>query len=135
MPISLRAIGSLVMKENQPSTWPWAIGVGSNPAATLVTFDASMLLALRNAAHTASLTLCTPTFLPIMSCGVLIGLLASDMMQNGFFWYSAPMQTRLKPFWIAAAAASVAETAIRPWPVLTTVSCGVAFGPEAIRLT
>ena len=33
-----------------------------------------MLFAFKNAFHTASLVACTPIFLPIMSCGVLIGL-------------------------------------------------------------
>ncbi len=60
-------MGSLVMNENQPSTDPWDSGVGSKPTTTLLTWDAWMLLAFRKAAQTASLTDCTPIFLPIMS--------------------------------------------------------------------
>src|SRR5579862_9018431 len=112
-------MGSLVMNENHPSTVPWVSGVGSNPTVTLSTFDASMLLALRNAAHTASLGDCTPIFLPIMSCGVLMGLLAGDMMQNGFFWYWTPITTIPKPFWMAAAVESSDVMATSPLPVCT----------------
>ena len=50
-----------------------------------------MLLALRKAAHTASLSDWTPIFLPIMSWGVCSGLVAGDMMAKGFFWYWAPI--------------------------------------------
>ena len=45
-----------------------------------------MLLAARNACHTGVLVSETPIFLPIMSCGVLIGFSAVDTTQNGFFW-------------------------------------------------
>src|SRR5580765_5901866 len=96
-------MGSLVMNENHPSTWPCVRGVGSKPTLTFVIDAGSRLLALRNAAHTASLTDCTPIDLPTMSWGVSIGALAADMMQNGFVWYCVPMTIRLKPFWIAAA--------------------------------
>ena len=44
---------------------------GSNCTGTLLIFDGSMSLALRNAFHTGSLVACTPIFLPIMSCGRL----------------------------------------------------------------
>src|SRR5260370_27519921 len=111
------------------------MGVGSNPTETLLILVASMLLAFRKAAQTASLTVWTPIFLPIMSWGVVSGLLAADMMQKGFFWYWVPMTTRLKPFWIAAAHESSDVTAMSAWPVFASVSCGVAFGPAAIRLT
>src|SRR5260370_1246987 len=39
-----------------------------------------------------------------MSCGEFTGFDASDMMQNGFFWYSVPMTLSEKPFWTAAPA-------------------------------
>ena len=90
-PLSFSSIGSLVMNENQPSTVPWVSGVGSKLTGTLSILLAAMLLALRNAAHTASLSDWTPIFLPIMSWGVCSGLVAGDMMANGFFWYWAPM--------------------------------------------
>ena len=57
------------------------------------------------------------------------------MMQNGFFWYWAPMTIRAEPFWMAAAVESSEVTPTRALPVSTTVSCGVAVGPAGIRLT
>jgi len=43
------------------------------------------LLALRKVLHADSLVDCTPIFLPIISWGLWIGFVASDMMQKGFF--------------------------------------------------
>src|SRR5579862_4634316 len=128
-------MGSLVMNENHPSTCPWVSGVGSNCTTTLSTLDASMLLALRKAAHTASLGDWTPIFLPIMSWGVLSGLLAADMMQKGFFWYWVPMTTIGRPFSMAAAVESSDVTATRPLPVAMTCSWAGALGPEGMMLT
>src|SRR5690242_13728933 len=105
-PLVLSRFGSLVKNENQPSTSLDTSGEGSNWAGTLVTLAGSMPLALRNAFHTGSLVACTPIFLPIMSCGVLIGAAARLMIANGFFWYCAPT----KASWLT-------------------------FGPPAIRLT
>src|SRR5664279_110216 len=106
MPCTFSRLGSLVMNENQPSTSPVVSGVGSNCTVTLVTLDSSMLLTFRNAVHTASLVAWMPIFLPIMSWGVLIGLLASDITQNGFFWYCAATITRSAPLLTADAVMS-----------------------------
>src|SRR6201999_2385275 len=97
MPWTFNRFGSLVMNENQPSTSPVVRGVGSNCTVTLVILDGSRLLACRKAVHTASLVDWTPIFLPIMSWGVLIGDLARDITQKGFFWYWAATITRSAP--------------------------------------
>ena len=117
-PLSASSMGSLSMKENQASTVPWVSGVGSKPTGTVSSWLIEMLLAFRKAPHTASLSDWIPIFLPIMSWGVVIGLLAGDMMAKGFFWYWAPMTTRPKPFSMAAAVESNDETAIRALPRL-----------------
>src|SRR5258706_11903662 len=134
-PLLRRSLGSLVTNENQPSTVPWVSGSGSNCTGTLVIFEASSPAALTKAAHTDSLVAWTPIFLPYMSCGVLIALPLMDMMQNGFFWYCAPMIFRGAPLTMAAPVMSGALIPTRAFLVTTSVSCGVAEGPPAMRVT
>src|ERR1700730_3819967 len=94
-----------------------------------------MLLAFRKAAHTAALSDWTPIFLPIMSWAVWSGLVAGDMTQNGFFWYSIPMVMMAKPFWMAAAVASSDVMAMSPLPVWIICSWAGALGPDGMTVT
>ena len=55
-------------------------------------------------------------------------------MQNGFFWYWAPMMTSGAPFRIAALVMSGEEMPTSALPAATTESW-LTFGPPAIRLT
>src|SRR5258706_2542500 len=133
-PLLRRSFGSLVTNENQPSTVPWVSGSGSNCTGTLVIFEASIPAALTKAAHTDSLVAWTLIFFLYISCGVLIALLVMDMMQNGFFWYWAPMIFSGAPLTIAAPVMSGALIPTRAFFVTTSVSWGVAEGPPAIRV-
>src|SRR5882757_9237354 len=125
-----RSTGSLVMKENQPSTVPWVSGVGSNWTGTFVIFDASSPAALTKAAHTDSLATWTPIFLPYMSWGVAIGFEAIDMMAKGFFWYCAPMIFSGAPLVTAAPVMSGPLMPTIAFFVTTSVSIGVAASPR-----
>ncbi len=69
-----------------------------------------------------------------MSCGVAIGLLASDITQKGFFWKSTAMILRGAPLRIAGAVMSGAPMPSRALPDATTASCWT-LGPPAMRLT
>ncbi len=76
----------------KPSTSPFMRGVGSKSTGTTVTWEGSMPLAFSSAANTLALESCTPIFLPMRSCGVVMfAPPASDRMVNGFFWNVAPM--------------------------------------------
>src|SRR3954453_18245106 len=127
-------MGSLVMNENQPSTVPVVIGVGSNCTGTVVRSLGLMSLAWRNAFHAEVLVDCTPIFLPIMSDGVGIALSASDMMANGFFWYWAPTMIRSAPAKIAEPVMSGAGVHTKAAPDATTASW-VTLAPPELRLT
>ena len=127
----------LVGDEREPAVdlaWRPA-AAGRTAPATLLTFDGSMLLALRNAFHTASLVACTPIFLPIMSCGVLMGLVARLMIANGFFWYCAPMITRSAPLLIADAVMSGAEMPTNALPDCDRPRPAARSGRPRCRLT
>ncbi len=123
-------MGSLVMNENQPSTSPLTRPDGSNWTGTVVSWLCWMLLALRNASHTEVFVDCTPIFLPSIACGLARGLDASDMMQNGFFWYWAPIVIRSAPLTILDAVMSGDEMQARAWPEATT-SSWFTDGPPA----
>src|SRR5438105_8419046 len=123
------------MYENQPSTVPVVSGSGSNWTGTFLIFEGAMLFALRNASHTASFVDWTPIFLPIMSCGPLIGFFAIDITANGFFWYCVPTIFTFAPCLTAAAVRSGLDSATKAFLVTTSVSAAVAVGPPAMRLT
>src|ERR1700712_4591014 len=108
------------MKLDQQSHSLLTSGVGSNCAGNLTIFESSIPLAATKASHTVWLADCRPNFLPYMSCGVLIGLLASDITANGFFWYCAPMIVSLPPWAMAAATESGAEMPTRALPLETS---------------
>jgi hypothetical protein len=66
-----------------------------------------------------------------MSWGVLMGLLAALMMQNGFFWYCAPIVTSDAPFLIALLVMSGAEMHTIALPAATTESCATPGPPDS----
>jgi hypothetical protein len=101
----------MVMKLNHVSTSPLTSGVGSNCAGNFSICESSRPLAATNASHTAWLAACRPKLLPYISSGVATGFVASDITQNGFFWYWAPMITNSPP---AALAADTRSGALRP---------------------
>jgi hypothetical protein len=100
----------------------------------MLIFEGSMWLAARNDFHTARLVDCTPIVLPIMAWGSLSGLLASDMMANGFFWYWAPTITSGAPLATAGPVISGEEIPTKALPAATTASCATA-GPPEMSLT
>jgi hypothetical protein len=87
-----------------------------------------MLLRLSITSKAVSLAAATPIFLPIISCGELIGVSALLRMQNGDFCSSAPMILMGAPWARAVAMASALSMPTSALPPATTVA-GLAFGP------
>src|SRR5205807_1536755 len=97
VPFAFSSFGSLVMNENHPSTAPATSSAVSKPTDTVCRSDCLMLFTARNAFQIDRLTSCTPIFLPFIEAGVGNEFDASDMMQNGLFWYCAPNTMSLAP--------------------------------------
>src|SRR3954462_12356863 len=120
----------------KPETAPVVTTVGSNCTGTTSTLFGSVLLALSRAEKITSLPpLCTPIFLPTMSCGVLIGSLSVDRMQNGFFWYVVPTIFSGAPLLIAGAVIVGADSPTKALPVARADSAEVPEAPPATRST
>src|SRR6516225_7949510 len=116
------------------SIWPSASGWVENSTVLTLTWLALMPLTFRNAVQIGMLVSEIPIVLPIMSFGVLIGLLAFEIMHVGDFWNAAPMMVSGAPLTIAWAPSAVCVTPTSALPLATTGS-GATFGPPGNTVT
>src|SRR6266700_6714048 len=104
------------------SIWPSASGWVENSTVLTLTWPGLMPFTLKKAVQIGRLVSEMPIVLPIMSLGVLIGLLDLEIMQVGDFWNAVPMIVSGAPFTMAATASAVGVTPTRALPLATTGS-------------